>query len=61
RKATPTSWKKGELGLISLRTEQYAGMIFATFNDQIEPLEEFLGAAKKWMDLFMKQGGGLPD
>jgi phenylpropionate dioxygenase-like ring-hydroxylating dioxygenase large terminal subunit len=48
--------EKGELGLVSLRTEQYAGMIFATFNDQIEPLEDFLGVAKKWMDLFMKQG-----
>ncbi len=35
-------------------------MIFATFNDRIEPLEDFLGAAKKWMDLFMKQGAGYP-
>jgi len=51
---------KGEHPLVSLRVEQYAGMIFATFNDAIEPLEDFLGAARKWMDLFMKQGGGYP-
>ncbi|NLR70434.1 Rieske 2Fe-2S domain-containing protein [Novosphingobium sp. ERN07] len=45
--------------LFSLRVEQYAGMIFATFNADAPPLEEHLGAARKWMDLFMKQGGGF--
>ena len=49
---------KAELPLVSLRTESYAGMIFATFKNDIEPLEDYLGAAKKWMDLFMKQGAG---
>ena len=49
---------KNELPLVSLRTESYAGMIFATFKDDIEPLVDFLGPAKKWMDLFMKQGAG---
>ncbi|MNJ13400.1 Rieske 2Fe-2S domain-containing protein [Pseudomonas alkylphenolica] len=49
---------KAELPLVSLRVESYAGMIFATFKDDIEPLEDFLGAAKKWIDLFMKQGAG---
>ncbi|MEC9262093.1 MAG: aromatic ring-hydroxylating dioxygenase subunit alpha [Pseudomonadota bacterium] len=51
---------KAEFGLNSLRVESYQGMIFATFNDAIEPLEDFLGGAKKWIDLFMKQGGGYP-
>lgn len=51
---------KAALGLVSLRVESYAGMIFATFNHQIEPLSDFLGAAKKWIDLFMKQGAGYP-
>ena len=51
---------KENLPLISLRMESYNGMIFATFNDDIEPLEDFLGGAKKWIDLFMKQGGGYP-
>ena len=52
--------EKGELGLVSLRVEEYAGMIFATFKDDIESLDSYLGPAKKWMDLFMKQGGGYP-
>lgn len=51
---------KAEFGLNKLRTESYQGMIFATFKNDIEPLEEFLGGAKKWIDLFMKQGGGYP-
>lgn len=52
--------EKGELGLVSLRVDEYAGMIFATFKDDIEPLVDYLGPAKKWIDLFMKQGGGYP-
>lgn len=51
---------QAELGLVSLRTEEYNGMIFATHRDDIEPLVDFLGPAKKWIDLFMKQGGGYP-
>jgi phenylpropionate dioxygenase-like ring-hydroxylating dioxygenase large terminal subunit len=47
------------LSLVSLRTESYNGMIFATFRDDIVPLEEHLGPARKWIDLFMKQGGGF--
>jgi phenylpropionate dioxygenase-like ring-hydroxylating dioxygenase large terminal subunit len=52
--------EKGELGLASLRVEEYAGMIFATFKADIEPLVDYLGPAKKWIDLFMKQGAGYP-
>jgi phenylpropionate dioxygenase-like ring-hydroxylating dioxygenase large terminal subunit len=51
---------KASLALHSLRVEQYAGMIFATFRDDIEPLVDYLGPAKAWIDLFMKQGGGYP-
>lgn len=51
---------KSEYGLINLRVEQYNGLIFATFNADIEPLDSFLGRAKPWIDLFMKQGGGFP-
>lgn len=54
------SFDKADFPLISLRTEEYQGLIFATFNDDIEPLEEFLGPARKWIDLFMKQGAGYP-
>ena len=49
---------EADYNLVSLRTESYAGMIFATFKADIEPLETFLGPARKWMDLFMKQGAG---
>jgi phenylpropionate dioxygenase-like ring-hydroxylating dioxygenase large terminal subunit len=51
---------KASHGLRKLRTESYAGMIFATFNEEIEPLSDFLGPVKKWINLFMKQGGGYP-
>lgn len=51
---------KSKFGLVKLRHESYQGMIFATLNDDIEPLEEFLAGTKKWIDLFMKQGAGFP-
>ncbi len=51
---------KSKMGLKKLRTEIYQGMIFATFDQDAEPLEDFLGNAKLWIDLFMKQGGGYP-
>ncbi|MFX7620849.1 aromatic ring-hydroxylating dioxygenase subunit alpha, partial [Acinetobacter baumannii] len=52
--------EKADLPLQSLRAESYNGMIFASFNQEIEPLSDFLGHAKKWIDLFMKQGAGFP-
>jgi phenylpropionate dioxygenase-like ring-hydroxylating dioxygenase large terminal subunit len=50
---------KKDYPLVSLRVEEYAGLIFATFRNDIQPLEEYLGRAKKWIDLFMKQGAGF--
>ena len=38
----------------------YAGLIFASFKHDIEPLSDFLAGAKKWIDLFMKQSAGYP-
>ncbi len=52
--------EKTDLPLNSLRVEIYAGMIFATYKKDIESLEDFLGNAKHWIDLFMKQGAGFP-
>lgn len=51
---------KGDYSLVNLRTETYQGLIFATMQSDIQPLEDFLGRAKPWIDLFMKQGGGYP-
>ena len=52
--------EKGDLPLRKLRVGIYQGLIFASLNEAIEPLEDFLGGAKPWIDLFMKQGAGYP-
>ncbi|WP_210590609.1 Rieske 2Fe-2S domain-containing protein [Streptomyces sp. GESEQ-35] len=52
--------EKKDLPLQHLKVGTYAGMIFASFNDEIEPLEDFLGGARLWIDRFMKQGAGYP-
>lgn len=54
------NFDKADYGLVNLRTESYRGLIFATFNEDAAPLEEFLGRARPWIDLFLKQGGGYP-
>lgn len=51
---------KSEFGMKKLKVDVYNGMIFASFNEDVEPLSDFLGNAKVWIDLFMKQGGGYP-
>lgn len=48
-----------DYGLVRLRVETYNGMIFATFREDLEPLADFLGPARTWIDLFMKQGAGF--
>ena len=55
-----TDFDKGNYGLKKLKVETFEGMIFASFNMDVEPLEDFLGNAKPWIKLFMKQGGGFP-
>lgn len=52
--------EKEDYGLVKLRVESYNGLVFATYNKDIEPLDDFLAGAKKWIDLFMKQSGGYP-
>ncbi|MCW1932252.1 aromatic ring-hydroxylating dioxygenase subunit alpha [Pararhodobacter zhoushanensis] len=52
---------KAQHGLLKLRAESYNGMVFATFNEDAEPLVDFLGPQVcRYIDLFMKQGGGFP-
>ena len=53
-------FKKENFGLKKLRVETFEGMVFANFDHDAEPLEDFLGNAKPWIRLFMKQGGGFP-
>ncbi|MBA2810864.1 aromatic ring-hydroxylating dioxygenase subunit alpha [Streptomyces sp. KM273126] len=52
--------EKKDLPLQRLKVGSYAGMIFASFDHDIEPLEDFLGGARLWIDRFMKQGAGYP-
>lgn len=52
--------EKADFPLHTLRTESYLGMIWATFNADAEPLEDFLGDAKLWMERFFKQSNGYP-
>jgi anthranilate 1,2-dioxygenase (deaminating, decarboxylating) large subunit len=52
--------EKKDFGLQRLRVGVYAGMVFASFDADIEPLEDFLGGARLWIDRFMKQGAGYP-
>ncbi|OYO27561.1 Rieske 2Fe-2S domain-containing protein [Janthinobacterium sp. PC23-8] len=52
--------EKSDLPLKSLKVGVYGGMIFASYNQDVEPLEDFLGNARHWIDLFMKQGAGFP-
>ncbi|MFI6695783.1 Rieske 2Fe-2S domain-containing protein [Streptomyces sp. NPDC050433] len=52
--------EKKDLPLHRLKVDTYAGMVFASFNPDVEPLTDFLGPARHWMDLFMKQGAGYP-
>lgn len=55
-----TDFDKKDFGLKQLKVGIFEGMIFASYNMDVEPLEDFLGNAKPWIKLFMKQGGGYP-
>ncbi|MFE2940891.1 Rieske 2Fe-2S domain-containing protein [Streptomyces sp. NPDC059255] len=52
--------EKKDMPLQRLRVGTYGGMVFASFDHDIEPLEDFLGGARLWIDRFMKQGAGYP-
>lgn len=49
---------KSAFGLTRLRVETYGGLVFATFDENAEPLTDFLGAATTWIDLFNEQAAG---
>lgn len=55
-----TPLNREDYSLVALRVETYAGLIFANFDQEAGSLADFLGPAKHWIDLFMKQGGGYP-
>ena len=50
-------FKKEEHGLIRLpRVESYRGFIFASFNPNVPPLEDYLGNAKQYIDYVVNTG-----
>src|SRR5699024_430120 len=55
---------KEEMGLRKIRYASYRGLIFATYDDEAEPLEEFLGDAKWYLDIALGRADmevvGLP-
>lgn len=51
---------KSQLSLARATVGRYQGLIFASLNPEVEPLDSFLGPAKRWIDHFMTQGAGWP-
>jgi phenylpropionate dioxygenase-like ring-hydroxylating dioxygenase large terminal subunit len=49
---------KRKWDLHRVRTESYAGLIFGTLDPDAEPLADFLGDFRFYLDLFLKQGPG---
>lgn len=52
REAFGENLNKDEMGLVEVRSGSYQGLIFGTFNEQAQPLEDFLGDMKWYMDIF---------
>lgn len=52
-KAYPEGLDRDALHLIEARCEMYKGLIFATWNEEAPPLEEYLGNAKWYLDLIV--------
>jgi phenylpropionate dioxygenase-like ring-hydroxylating dioxygenase large terminal subunit len=48
------------LGLKKLRTESYGGLVFASLNEAVMPLSDYLADAKPWIDRFNRQAAGYP-
>lgn len=40
------------------RVASYAGLVFGSFNAEVEPLEDFLGGARRHLDIWMRRAAG---
>ncbi|MHB1517444.1 MAG: aromatic ring-hydroxylating oxygenase subunit alpha [Acidimicrobiales bacterium] len=49
---------KEEWGLAEYRTDSYAGLIFGCLDEDAEPLSEYLGDFRFYLDLFLRPGPG---
>jgi benzoate/toluate 1,2-dioxygenase subunit alpha len=51
RSRYPRDFDLGELGLVNVpRVESYRGLVFACFDDRIEPLVDYLGPVRNYVD-----------
>jgi len=53
RSAYPEGLDRNALHLIEARTDSYAGLVFATWNPQPEPLADFLGNLRWYLDIVL--------
>ena len=53
REAYPEGIDREGLQLIEARCESYAGLVFATFNANAEPLDDFLGELRWYLDILV--------
>lgn len=49
---------RSQWGLVKVRTETYAGLIFGTIDPQAPDLEDYLGGFQFYLDIYLKQGLG---
>lgn len=55
----PEGFDKSAKGLKPVpRVASYGGFVFASFNPDVEPLEDFLGGARHHIDLWLKRAAG---
>ncbi|QBI53639.1 aromatic ring-hydroxylating oxygenase subunit alpha [Streptomonospora litoralis] len=47
---------KRDWGLVKVRTDTYAGLVFGTLDPDAPTLEEYLGGFQFYLDLYLKQG-----
>jgi benzoate/toluate 1,2-dioxygenase alpha subunit len=51
----PEGFDKSKRGLTKVRLESYRGFLFATLNQQAEPLEDYLAESKTFIDIVVDQ------
>ncbi|WP_062214073.1 aromatic ring-hydroxylating dioxygenase subunit alpha [Streptomyces sp. NBRC 109706] len=48
--------RRRDWGLLKVRTESYAGLVFGTIDPEAPSLDEYLGGFQFYLDLYLKQG-----
>jgi 3-phenylpropionate/trans-cinnamate dioxygenase alpha subunit len=53
-----TRLDRKQWGLVKVRTESYAGLVFGTLDPEAPSLDEYLGGFQFYLDIYLKQGIG---